>query len=317
MEQREDNIRGAESLEVGGPVVNEETTFSKSHDLTTSEISSSDGTKGTATATYQVFDVLNLSSIPTVSSDAESYFEYSVREKEWTDKQSECDVVDTEITVCPLTSIYDANAQSERMFHTLREQNIKFAQMDLSESRTQHDGYGCSTYTATFSPLDYPARKLHLKIWVQRDYVSKLANRAPASLKRTSFISRTAYTLRLFKLIHSHESSDSEDSEKTHPTVRAYHPIMRPEVYTTIDAANRAARNLQVELSHEIEPKDEITKKWQVQRLRDLNVKLRALDPIMDGPEGYWKSEFNGCGMGGDRFELVVEQVSICGPRNL
>ena len=244
-----------------------------------------------------------------ISDAAEPYFEYSVFQNLWSNEQNETDTMPTEIISRPYTNIDEANAQAEKLFHNVREQYTQHFQFQFSEwsSKRSHD---CLVLVGTFSPMDYPIKKSHIKIWVQRNSVSRFASQTPQAWTQTPLISKTAFTLRLFRLVAMSDDTDSE------PPVRVYHKLPCSEVYTTLDTANRAARKLQIELSHVKDPKDDINAKWQEQDLKDLNAKVQSLDLSMRGSAGCWKSEFNACGKGGDRFEVVVEKVSICGPRN-
>ncbi|KAF1831252.1 hypothetical protein BDW02DRAFT_62130 [Decorospora gaudefroyi] len=263
-------------------------------------------------------EVLNLAQPSNVSKEAQPFFEYSVFQKIWSGEQSEDDAAATEITVRPFTNIEDANAQAKRLFQSSREQH---SVNSIVESSHKCDDQSCSILAGTFSPFDYPTRKSYLKIWVQRNCVSKFANQTPQALKGTLFISNTSYILRLFKLITTSgsEDSDSEDSsdEEPRPCMRVYQPHARPEIYTTREAANRAARNLQIELSHEKEPTNVMTKTFQEKQLVELNAKVFALASVEDDGDGCWRSQFNACGLGGDSLELVVEKATICGPRNV
>ena len=272
-------------------------------------------------ATDSEEDVLLLSCSPQVSKEAQPYFEYSVFQKVWSSEQTEESVAATETTVQPFTSIVEANAQAEKTF-----QNGFAHSFDpLFESRTARDEYGCSILTGSATPFDNPIKKIYFKIWVQRDIVSKFANQTPQTLKVTSFISSTCYILRLFNLAEQadtegSDASDSEDSDSPAcEPVRVYQSHSRPEIYTTLDAANRAARALQIELSHEREPKDEFSRAFQEKNLKELDTKLRELQSreLDGGNDGCWKGKFNACGLGADTLEVVVEKTSICGARNL
>ncbi|KAB2107420.1 hypothetical protein AG0111_0g4072 [Alternaria gaisen] len=272
-------------------------------------------------ATDSEEDVLHLSGSPQVCKEAQPYFEYSVVQKVWSSEQTEESIAATETTVRPFTSIVEANAQAEKTF-----QNGFAHSFDpFFESRTARDEHGCSILTGSATPFDNPIKKIHFKIWVQRDIVSKFANQTPQTLKATSFISSTCYILRLFNLAEQadtegSDASDSEDSDSPAcEPVRVYQSHSRPEIYTTLNAANRAARALQIELSHEREPKDEFSRAFQEKNLKELDTKLRELQSreLDDGNDGCWKGKFNACGLGADTLEVVVEKTSICGARNL
>ena len=249
---------------------------------------------------------------PTMTKDAAAYFEYTISQKSWTCEQSEPDIEAIDLMVKPFTSIDEANAQAEKLFQVTLKQ---YSQWILSESSSKRDEHGCLMLVGTFSPPDYPSKMSYMKISVQRDFVSKLANQAPQTFCGTPFVSSVVYILRLFKLVDAPEASDSEDSAP--PPLRVHHSMVRPEIYTSLEAANRAARNLQIELSHQKTPGKGTTATWQEQNIKELNAKITALDAITEGEERCWKSSFNGSGKGGDRFELGVEQVGLSGPRNL
>lgn len=121
--------------------------------------------------------------------------------------------------------------------------------------------------------------------------------------------------------------------------LRIYCPLpdVCTEMHTTLDAANRAAKRVQIALSHEKEPRQPMQKQWQGQDLRSLNAKIEELRKEVDGMEdetrdasapslfefeegrrkGCWRSVFNGAGLGADRFELLVSKIGVSGPRNL
>lgn len=269
-------------------------------------------------------EILDLSGLPNVSNEAQPYFEYSVFQKTWQGEQVESTLSVTEITVRPFTSLDEANAQAEKVFQI---SSTLFNDV-IFERSNNRDEHGCFILTGSITPFDNPANKSHLKIWVQRDFVSALANQTPQAIKGTSFISSTCYILRLFKLITQADAEDSSSSSSSDagtdstdpPTpepIRAYHAHTRPEIYTTLSAANRAARALQIQLSHEKEPKDALSKAFQEKNLRELNAKVVQLQSPSDEGGGCWESRFNACGLGGDNLELVVEKTSLCGPRNL
>jgi hypothetical protein len=100
-------------------------------------------------------------------------------------------------------------------------------------------------------------------------------------------------------------------------TFRQHHPVPNNEIYTTLPYANRAARRLQIEMSHEENPSRPLTAKWQESNARELEQRVNELEKMAGEDERLWKSEFNGFGPGGDRFELVVEKTTLGGPRNL
>jgi hypothetical protein len=271
-------------------------------------------------------EVLHLRDLPEISKEAQPYFEYSVFQQTWQSEQADNDVPPTEITVRPFTNIDEANAQAEKLF---RSSPTLFSDVIFESSNTR-DEHGCFILTGSITPFDNPTRKSHLKIWVQRDLVSKLANQTPQALKGTSFISSTCYILRLFKLTTQPDAEDSSSCSSsssststnstdapTHSPLRTYQAHTRPEIYTTLSAANRAARALQIQLSHEKEPKTAMSKAFQQKNLEELDAKVVQLQSSTDAGGGCWSSRFNACGLGGDNLELVVEKTAVCGPRNL
>jgi hypothetical protein len=278
-----------------------------------------DSPKHLEVATDSNEDVLLLSCSPKLSPEAQPYFEYSVFQKVWSKDQVEEDIVATEITVRPFTDMSEANKQADKAFQGSCAHLGVFDA--ILESSNKRDEYGCVIFAGCVTPFDNPQKKSHLKIWVQRDAVSKFANQTPQTLKTTPFISSTCYILRLFNLAEQAEGSDGSDSGDSGPLisepVRVYHPHTRSEIYTTLGAANRAARALQIELSHEKEPKG-ASKAFQEKNLEELNAKVVELQAAeRNGMDGCWKSKFNACGLGADTLEVVVEKTSICGPRNL
>lgn len=254
-----------------------------------------------------------------ISEQAEPYFEYSVFERRWSDEQDEYDAKEVGIILRPFTDINEANLQVETLFQRLREATTWDLRHTLADWTSTRDEQGCLICKASFAPFDNPYKEHFVKIWVQRDYVSKFANRTPQDLGRTCFVASTVFVLRLVKLIApAAESSDSESiDDKTQALLRVYQPLLRSEVFTTLHEANRAARDQQLELSHERKPKNILTVKWQEGDLKHLNEKLRALNAAGDDKSSCWESEFNAFGIGGDRFQLIVEKAGICGPRNL
>ncbi|KAG9189218.1 hypothetical protein G6011_06086 [Alternaria panax] len=264
--------------------------------------------------------VLPLSCSPQVSKEAQPYFEYSIFQKVWSSEQTEEDTTANEIIVRPFSSIVEANGQAEKAFQDSRTYFFDA----MFESSSTRDEHGCAISTGSIAPFDNPTKKTHVKIWVQRDIVSKFANQTPQTLTGTCFISSTCYILRLFNLTEHvgtdiSNASDSDDGDSPACEFsRVYESHSRPEIYTTLDAANRAARALQIELSHEKQPKDESSRAFQEKNLRELNMKLRKLQSSNGhGGDGCWRSQFHARGLGADTLEVVVEKAAICGPRNL
>jgi hypothetical protein len=100
-------------------------------------------------------------------------------------------------------------------------------------------------------------------------------------------------------------------------------PPAFPPIHTTLTSANRLAMRLQIHLSHAGNPTNPMEKMWQEKDRRELQMKIEGLE--QEGREckgegdkgGYWMSEFNGAGKGGERFVLRVERVGLVGPRNI
>ena len=268
-------------------------------------------------------EVILLPTSPQPAKDAEPYFEYSVFQKTWSHTQTEHDVASTEIIARPFTCIDDANFQAETLFNTARTQYQQHFQVRFSEFSTSRDDHDCSVHVGVFAPVDYPSRKSRFKIWVRRDFVSALADRTSKSLELTPFVSKTVYVLRLFKILVSAPEAEDDDedtvmADNDASNIRIYLPTPCAEAYTSLGAANLAARNLQIEHGHEKNPKG-LQKTWQASDLASLNEKMSVLAAVVDleKGDGCWRSTFNGAGKGGDKFELVVEKVALCGPRNL
>jgi hypothetical protein len=256
--------------------------------------------------------VLAISTSPILPADAVPYFEYSIFQKIWSEPQSEASVSAKEFCSRPYTNIDEANAQAETFFKNAREQYQSFFQVRFGEWSSKPDDHGCEIFTGTFAPLDMPSKKIWMKVWVQRDYVSAYAGGTESAMQHTSFVAKTIYTLRLFELA----ALPADDQSDNPPSTRVYHALPRTECYTTLAAANRAAKSLQIELSHE-KSGTAMTKVWQAGEAARLDKKLLDLETTRDEEAQYWKSEFNGCGLGSKRFELVVEKMGLCGPRNL
>ncbi|KAJ4355693.1 uncharacterized protein N0V89_003713 [Didymosphaeria variabile] len=94
--------------------------------------------------------------------------------------------------------------------------------------------------------------------------------------------------------------------------IRQPDQIPCPEVYTSVDWANSAACNLQNEIINAKTPLSQAGRESNAARLRQ---KLMALGD-KDGEERYWHNEFV-IGLGGDKMEIIVEPICVCGPRNV
>jgi hypothetical protein len=107
-------------------------------------------------------------------------------------------------------------------------------------------------------------------------------------------------------------SPTQEESSEEQPTyLRTPHPILCPEIHTSLELANCSALNLQTQMSHDENAKG-MNEMWQIKELGRLKKKKDELDGRNEG----WKEQFNEMKLGGDRFEVVVETVVLCGPRN-
>jgi hypothetical protein len=260
--------------------------------------------------------VVILSTSPTLAPGAEPYFEFSIFQKIWSDSDDESTISATELISRPCTNVDDANTQAEIMFNDTLRQYQEHFQVQVFERTNQLDEHGCNVFKGTFARIEYLHKKSHMKLWVQRDSVSVYAGRGEKDLKNTSFIAKTVYMLRLFKLVPATAGSEIGSTTSAPEYTRVYHPLPCTECYTTADAANRAAKNLQIEMSHKKNP-SYLDKHWQVQNLEQLNKRVRDLAEAKEEEGRYWKSEFNGLVLGASSFELLVEKVGLCGPRNL
>lgn len=261
--------------------------------------------------------IFNLPSLPPLPSDSEPYFEYSIFSKIWSASREESSIDATELTLAPCTNIDVANTHVETLFNNAREQYQQHFAVQFSGWTNDPDDHGCSVFLGTFAPIEYASRKSCIKFWVERHTVSADAGRTPKDLKHTSFVARTVYMLRLFRLLPATPDSDgeTEDTTGTAASTRAHHPLPHTECYTTLDAANRAAKNLQIEMSHKPNP-SRFDEMFQTKNAADLNQKVNDLRQAKDDEGRYWKSKFHDSGMGSE-FELLVEKAGLCGPRNL
>lgn len=290
---------------------------SKSHERSALNLSE----KGDCAESQSKLDeVISLCNIASACRDAEPYFEFSIFQKVWSNEQEETEAVAREIVSRSFTCIDEANSQAQKLFDNDRENFVRVFHVRFSEWYSKIDEHACKSWFGTFASLEYPSRTKHIKVWVQRDFVSKYASRPPTeALQHTHFVSNKVYILRLFRLDTPLPASEFEGPEEAKPTIyqRILQPLPCVEVYTTLDAANIAAKNLQIELSHEKSPKNGLTKMWQENNSRQLNFRLQELRSVADTEGTFWQSEFNGVGLGSNNFELVVEKAGICGPKNL
>ncbi|KAH4185721.1 hypothetical protein HBI25_156290 [Parastagonospora nodorum] len=261
--------------------------------------------------------IFNLSSLPPPASDAEPYFEYSIFNRIWSAGGDESSINATELTSTPCTNINEANIHVETLFSNAREQYQEHFSVQFSKWTNRPDVHGCNVFIGTFAPIEYPSKKSCMKFWVERHTVSAEAGRSPKELKQTSFVAKTVYVLRLLRLLPATTDSDgeTEDTTGTTASTRVYHQLPRTECYTTLDAANRAAKNLQIEMSHKPNP-TKLDEVFQTTNLAELNQKANDLRQAKDEESRYWNGKFHGSGLGSE-FELFVEKAGLCGPRNL
>ncbi|KAJ4369534.1 hypothetical protein N0V86_009370 [Didymella sp. IMI 355093] len=281
---------------------------------------------------------------PTISPTAEPYFEYTVHQ---TTSSALSSATTTELSAQPFTTLNSANAQTQKLFQITKQQYELLGMRCRSTTSKVLDN-GLLVHEATFIDIEDPSRTLSFKLWVDRAEVSVYANHTPPHTSASPLISKTLYALRLWRLkdgaMDSNLDSESEtedvdeDEERQveeKEQIRAYHPFPQicTEIHTSLESANRAAKRVQIELSHEREPKS-MQAQWQIQNLRELNEKLEDLRREVEEVEeetgglslfeyeegrrrGCWRSIFRGAGVAGFDFELLVTSVGVSGPRNI
>ncbi|KAF3039275.1 hypothetical protein E8E11_001294 [Didymella keratinophila] len=278
---------------------------------------------------------------PSISPTAEPYFEYTIHQSIGSSSSS---TTTTELSAQPFTALDSANAQTDKLFHNTKEQ-YELLGVRCRSTTTRVLENGLSVHEAAFTSIENPSRSLTLKLWVERAEVSVYANHTPSLTPTTPLIGKTIYALRLWRLVERADSdSDSEAEDDNDDEAqekgekerfRIYHPLPHicTEVHTSLESANRAAKRVQIELSHEKTPKS-MQAHLQLQNLRKLNEKLEDLrketeegDDESGGPSlfeyeegrrrGCWKSTFRGVGYNGFDFELLVTSVGVSGPRNI
>ncbi|KAF1925681.1 uncharacterized protein M421DRAFT_423510 [Didymella exigua CBS 183.55] len=276
----------------------------------------------------------------TTSPTAEPYFEYSIHQ---TISFSPSGTTRTELSAQPFITLDSANAQTDKLFQNARQQ-YEILSMRCQSTTTKILHTGISVYEATMLSIDDPSKTLTLRLWVERAEVSVYANHTPSASPTAPLISKVLYALRLWRLVDEATATDSdsdaeddnEDEEQQKDEgkqIRIYHPLPQicTQLHTTLESANRAARRVQIELSHEKAPKP-FQANWQAQKLRELNGKLvdlcREVEEAAEsgapslvedeagGRRGYWSSTFQ-VGPGGPVFELLVASVGVSGLRNL
>ena len=290
---------------------------------------------------------------PTLSSTAEPYFEYTVHQ---TLSSATSNNVTTELSAQPLTSLQAAKVQIEKFVQSAKQQ-YEILGLQCRSSTSTIDENELPSCEAKLQSAEDPSKTLSFKLWVSRDEVGLHANHTPPPLAVPSTLSKTVYALRLWKLVadsanpesdsdasdseenDDNEEEDGHDNKSDKESLRIFHPLPHicTEIHTTLDAANRAAKRVQVYLSHEKDPKSPLQQQWQIQNLQKLNGKLDELrrevgdDKGEDGGDGgvslfefeegrrrgCWRSVFDGFGVGGERFEVLVCTVGVSGPRNV
>lgn len=291
-----------------------------------------------------------------ISPSAEPYFEYTIHQALTSSWSGE---IVTEITARPLTSLDTASVQMERSFQNSRQQ-FQLLGMEVTDTLGQVDDDGLLVQQSTFKCHEDPSKAVILKLWIERAEVSVHANHVPSINFSPSTIGKTVYAVRLWKLLKTvnaegpdgdegrdegeEEGDEDEDEDKSEDgdtkdkPARVHHflPSVCTEIYTTLDAANRAAKRVQVYLSHK-DSANPMQKQWQTKNLQELNRKLENLREEMknnDGTEedappsqleyeqgrrkGCWRSLFKVIGGGNhDDYEVLVCKVKVSGPRNI
>jgi hypothetical protein len=278
---------------------------------------------------------------PTIPPNAEPYFEYSIHQSIILSPSS---TTTTELSAQPFTALDSANAQTDKLFHNFKQQ-YELLGMRCRTTTSRVLDKGLSVHKVAFTNIEDPSRSLTLKLWVERAEVSVYANHTPSLTSTEHLISKTLYALRLWRLTEQTDSGseseadgDNEDEERgkqEKEQFRIYHalPHICTELHTSLESANRAAKRVQIELSHEKAPKS-MQAHLQRQNLRELNEKLEDLRLEMEDGEnesgkpsrfeyeegrrrGCWRSKFKGVGYNGYDFELLVTSVGVSGPRNV
>ncbi|KAF2106937.1 hypothetical protein BDV96DRAFT_693829 [Lophiotrema nucula] len=266
-------------------------------------------------------------SAPAAHDPDEYTWEYVVYQKSWStdERQSSTSLF------FRYQNLDEANDQAERLYkHTDAQHPVTYSIKFKGWRSSIPNNFGGVCYQGVYIFIKDPTQLHHLRIWVSRNAVQASETGRPT----TEFVTKSIYVLRLFKLYFpereapSDNESDAGSVSSQPPTkpIRQYQPVPVDEAYTILDAANRAAKDLHVELSFKPLPKVpdpkaanfskfQMDRKFQEGKNRKLNDKLHALDPTMGGVEGCWESEFDG--LDGEKYELKVEKVGLSGPRNL
>ncbi|ORY10758.1 hypothetical protein BCR34DRAFT_601893 [Clohesyomyces aquaticus] len=193
-------------------------------------------------------------------------------------------------------------------------------QPDPSSSSSSSSTSPKKTYNST-----NPLSNLNKPRLLSRLSAYNKAREAAQSAKRL-LTARKIYVLRLYKLhplsttsdtIELDEELDIPTSAPTNPTspdkvenkVEVICELINETHYTCLDVANRAARDLQIEMSMQkaVEIKSEGMRVWQKSEIGKLNEKLRGLRD--EGVNACWKGVFNG--REGEKWEVKVEGVRL------
>lgn len=271
------------------------------------------------------------------SEETSPLFQYTIWQKFYFNELEEASATPVQIMSRAYTNIDEANKQAKALIEAIRN-FTRFYGANIENWYEMRDKHDCISFSGSFTTTneEKEMEKKYHKIWVEQQLVWRPGARVPNG--KTPFINKTIYILRLCKLHFPDEDMSSPSpSPSTSPALTPAHrpkptpirerlsltspsilfllPSPLTETYTVLDLANRAARRLQVALSHKRNPISEAEKKWQEEDNRKLRDQVHALDPTLGGVEGCWKSEFNG--LGGERYGLVVEECGVGGPRNI
>ena len=298
----------------------------------------------------QLEDAITLPT-PLLTPTASPFFEYTLHTSFSTPSHS----TSFEHPTHPLTSAH-ATASSEAHF-SHQTQLLSALGMQSTLSKTVTDQHNLTRHEAVFkNPYD-PSRTTTLTFSVSRAAVGPLAIASPETTSVSPVISCEIYALRLWTLLDLAPDSDDEpdtESVAADSKVRVHCPLppVCTELHTTLDAANRAAKRVQVHLSHvqETEKERDFEKQWRARNLAVLNQKVedlrkegeedregeggrlrlegsdgagtgevngkgKAVAGEGDRRRGYWFSRFSGTEL--EEYELRVEAVGGSGPRNL
>ncbi len=273
--------------------------------------------------------VIYLPPVSPLPEGAEPYFEYSLYQQLYIPFSppylSASTAPTTDILKHRFHSAGAANAEAERVFTHTRDQYTQFFSMHFSQWKSTRTPHGCLVFSGKFSPHDDRHKEIHITVGVRRDWVSEygaaammtvtpLGQQAQARQPWTPpspLFQTEVYIVRLNRLLHM----NANHTGTGYNIERVSQPLPCNEIYTTLDDANWAARNLTVKLGRIEKPKCPETvqdQKEMVRRLNDQAIELQRTG-------GCWREQFLGrCGEEEywDDVEVVVEKVTVCGPRN-